>query len=203
MNKEFLTRTMNTGNQIYFDAAENDAQIQYEQYLKPHFGNLDSLNVLEIAFGWGRISSQLLQNHKVNSLTLVDINPINVAYVKKRFQKNKNVYPMVNNGLDLQEIETGIMDFVYSFDSMVHFNHELMAGYISEIKRVLKPGGKCFLHFSNHGKDCNTEHLGTGLRGDMTNEAMLQLVNDCAVIHNEVIDWAGAKDLDAIILFEK
>jgi ubiquinone/menaquinone biosynthesis C-methylase UbiE len=201
MRPEFLEKTKATGNKEYFDAAEKDAKLRYDTLIHPIIPNLDELDVVEIACGHGRIAKQVLKNHNPGTLTLVDINPDNIKYCIKRFKKYPNLLYNVNNGVDLSLIPNGSIDFVYSFDSMVHFNHELISLYIAEIKRILKPGGSAYIHYSNWGSTCKTEDHGPGLRGDMNRKAMLELVKDCKVIHDELIDW-GVKDLDGIIVFE-
>lgn len=202
MTIDFLQKTQATGNKEYFEAAEKDAKERYDTLIKPFIPSLNGLNVLEIACGHGRIASQVLKNYEPNHLQLIDINPENIDFVLNRFKGRDEVHAEANNGIDLRNLEDEHYDFVYSFDSMVHFNHELIEGYISEIKRILKPGGAAYIHYSNWGKTCKTEDHGPGLRGDMNRAAMLELVKDCRVIHDEVIDW-GVKNLDAIIVFEK
>jgi hypothetical protein len=76
--------------------------------------------------------------------------------------------------------------------------------YVAEIKRVLKTGGICFLHYSNAGgEDLSSNKLSEwGMRGAMNNISMIGLVADCKILHDEVIDW-GKENLDAIIIFQK
>jgi SAM-dependent methyltransferase len=40
--------------------------------------------------------------------------------------------------------------FVYSFDSMVHFDSDVVRAYPGEIARVLRPGGCALCHYSNY-----------------------------------------------------
>jgi ubiquinone/menaquinone biosynthesis C-methylase UbiE len=201
MTIDFLQKTQSTGNKEYFEAAEKDAKERYDTLIKPLFPNIDEYQVVEIACGHGRIANQVLSDNEPATLTLVDINPDNIKHCIKRFKKYPNLNYITNNGVDLRDIPDGSIDFVYSFDSMVHFNRELVELYINEIKRVLKPGGAAYIHYSNWGKNCTTETHGPGLRGDMNRKAMLELVKDCKVIHDKVIDW-GVKELDAIIVFQ-
>ena len=201
MTIDFLQKTQATGSPEYFEAAEKDAKERYEELIKPFIPSLNGLNCLEIACGHGRIASQVLKNNEPNHLQLIDINPDNIKFVLNRFKGRDEVHAEVNNGIDLRNLEDQHYNFVYSFDSMVHFNRELIELYINEIKRVLTPGGQAYIHYSNWGKTCTTENHGPGLRGDMNRSAMLELVKDCRVIHDKVIDW-GVKGLDAIIVFE-
>jgi tetratricopeptide (TPR) repeat protein len=41
------------------------------------------------------------------------------------------------------------VDFAFSWDSLVHADLEAMRGYVTELQRVLRPGGSAFLHHSN------------------------------------------------------
>lgn len=45
-------------------------------------------------------------------------------------------------------IPSGSVDYVFSFDTFVHFERELFDAYLSEIARVLKPGGVLHLHYA-------------------------------------------------------
>lgn len=48
-------------------------------------------------------------------------------------------------------IPTGLVDFVFSFDSLVHADETVMTAYVSQLQRVLKSDGAAFLHHSNLG----------------------------------------------------
>jgi ubiquinone/menaquinone biosynthesis C-methylase UbiE len=39
--------------------------------------------------------------------------------------------------------------FLFCFDSMVHFDSDVVRAYLREARRVLRPGGHAFLHHSN------------------------------------------------------
>jgi Methyltransferase domain len=41
------------------------------------------------------------------------------------------------------------IDFVFSYDSLVHADTEVLSAYLSEVARVLTPTGAAFLHHSN------------------------------------------------------
>jgi hypothetical protein len=41
------------------------------------------------------------------------------------------------------------LDFVFSFDSLVHVEAPQIAGYVHDLARALKPGGAGFIHHSN------------------------------------------------------
>ena len=203
MTTQYLKTLQATGNKEYFDAAELDAEKYYHQYIKQHIPGIKDRAITEIACGHGRITNQILKDFAPKTVTLVDINQENLWYCKNRFKNFSNLKLIKTKGTDLEGIESNSQDFVYSFDSFVHFNKDLVELYIIEIKRVLKEGGTCFLHYSNSGKsDLSSKELGHGLRGTMTKEAMIELLMDTTILHNESISW-GIENLDAIIVFKK
>lgn len=57
---------------------------------------------------------------------------------------------MLNDGTGLVGLDTSAFTFVYTFDSMVHFDLEIVMSYIPEFARVLKPAAHAFVHHSNY-----------------------------------------------------
>lgn len=203
ITKEYLHKLQATGNDEYFQAAENDAMLYFREYLQPHMRALNDKVVLEVACGHGRMTNQLLKKYSPKEMILVDINVDNIFFCENRFKKRPEHFRFIkNDGESLKEIADNSVDFAFSFDSMVHFNFDLMMKYVAEIRRVLKDGGRALIHYSNC-QDVTGQEFGPGLRGAMTNGLMLSAIPEYKVIHNEIIDWGGVKNLDAIIVFEK
>ena len=100
--------------------------------------------VLEIAPGHGRWSKSLVEY--ASSLILVDISPSCIAFCKELFYGRNNISYHVNNGLSLAGIDDHSVDFIWSYDSFVHMNKAVIGSYLSEIARVLRPGGKAIIH---------------------------------------------------------
>lgn len=48
----------------------------------------------------------------------------------------------------LPAIPTASVDYVFSFDTFVHFDPPLFDAYLGEIARVLRPGGVLHLHYA-------------------------------------------------------
>jgi hypothetical protein len=44
------------------------------------------------------------------------------------------------------------VDFVYSFDSLVHADAGVLEGYLSQFPRILSETGVAFIHHSNLGE---------------------------------------------------
>jgi ubiquinone/menaquinone biosynthesis C-methylase UbiE len=105
--------------------------------------------IVEIAPGFGRWT-QFLQQY-CDQLTAVDISKKCVENSQKRFANLPHVQVIQNDGLTLPGVEDSSIDFVYSFDSLVHVESDTLGSYLRELARVLRPGGIAFIHHSNMG----------------------------------------------------
>ena len=116
--------------------------------LMPRIGAfLRDARVVEIGPGHGRLSAYLARY--CSSLVLVDLVPACIDFCRRRFAKSTNIEYFVNDGSSLACLEDKSVDLVFSFDSLVHADREVMTGYLSEIERVLRVGGRAVLHHSN------------------------------------------------------
>lgn len=100
--------------------------------------------VLEIAPGHGRWSNEIVD--KCGRLILVDLSPNCIEFCQRRFESLPNVEYLVNDGMSLQGVADGSVDFVWSYDAFVHMSADVIDRYFSEFRRVLKPGGKAAIH---------------------------------------------------------
>lgn len=103
--------------------------------------------LVEIAPGYGRISSFLVGH--CDRLIGIDLSEPCVEACAERFQNVSHASFRLTDGLTLTGIENGSVDLVVSFDSLVHADARVLAGYIGELARVLRPGAFAFLHHSN------------------------------------------------------
>lgn len=106
-------------------------------------------HILEIACGHGRCTAMLL-NHCM-SLTGVDLVPECAEYCRSRFAHDPRARFFANDGMHLPMVESATIDFAFSWDSLVHCERDVMASYVLELARVLRPGAHAFLHHSNLG----------------------------------------------------
>ncbi|MCA9394765.1 MAG: class I SAM-dependent methyltransferase [Candidatus Omnitrophica bacterium] len=106
--------------------------------------------ILEIAPGYGRWT-HYLQNLG-DSIIIVDLVQKCIEYCQERFRESKNISYHVNDGKSLAMIPNGSVDLIFSFDSLVHVEEDVIQNYIGEFARVLKPGGYGFIHHSNLGE---------------------------------------------------
>src|SRR4051812_18986478 len=103
--------------------------------------------VLEVAPGHGRWSSLMVD--RVRSLTLVDLSQSCIDACKQRFAAAENVTYIVNDGTALSGVADQSVDFIWSFDSFVHMESDVIASYLGEFARVLHPGGKAVVHHAS------------------------------------------------------
>lgn len=103
--------------------------------------------ILEIAPGFGRWT-QFLKGF-CQQLIAVDVSPACIERCKERFASDPQVRCYVNDGKSLAMVEDASVDFAFSFDSLVHVEADVIAAYLNELGKKLKPGGFAFLHHSN------------------------------------------------------
>jgi SAM-dependent methyltransferase len=105
--------------------------------------------ILEIAPGYGRCTQYLVPLSE--AITLVDLAPNCIDYCRQRFKDFTHIRYAVNDGKSLDMIDNDSIDFVFSWDSLVHVDSEVVAAYLRELSVKLKPGGIGFIHHSNLG----------------------------------------------------
>jgi SAM-dependent methyltransferase len=105
--------------------------------------------VLEIAPGYGRWTQYL--KDLCEELTIVDLTPECIEHCRTRFASSSNIAYHVNDGRSLNMIEDGTVDFVFSFDSLVHAEPDVIRSYLEQLAAKLSPTGAGFIHHSNAG----------------------------------------------------
>jgi len=104
-------------------------------------------NMLEIAPGFGRVTQFLAPSAR--NLTVVDLSNRCIEACKNRFAEYEHITYAVNDGRSLNMIEDGSVDFVFSWDSMVHVEADVIEAYLNQLAVKLRPGGVGFIHHSN------------------------------------------------------
>ena len=161
--------------------------------------------ILEIAPGYGRITQFL--SVLASELLVVDLNETCIKKTKEKLGHHVLGY-FVNNGNDLPKIRDNSQDLVFSFDSFVHIHKNVIDDYLAEIFRVLKEGGKGYIHHSwlLGGQDLSFSNFGG--RASMTPKIFKELVekHNMKIIEQKEIKfepegfWDGT---DCITIFEK
>jgi SAM-dependent methyltransferase len=161
--------------------------------------------ILEIAPGHGRITQFL--SILASELIVVDLNENCIKKTKEKMGHHVLAY-FVNNGNDLPGVRDNSQDLVFSFDSFVHIHQNVIDDYIGEIHRVLKPGGKAYIHHSwiYGGEDLS--FLNWAGRARMTPDVFSSLVekHGMKVVEQKTIKFdplGGWDGTDSITIFEK
>jgi SAM-dependent methyltransferase len=105
--------------------------------------------ILEIAPGYGRWTNFLRE--LCDELIAVDIAENAVAHCRERFAGDERVSFHVNDGTSLAVAADRSVGLVFSFDSLVHAERDVIGGYLREFARVLADDGVAFIHHSNTG----------------------------------------------------
>ncbi len=101
-------------------------------------------DVLEIAPGHGRWTEHLLAG--AGSVVIVDINQECLDACRVRFSDDPRLRGHLTTGSSLSLLDGRSIDFAWSFDSFVHMEGDVIKGYLSELARVLRPGGRAVIH---------------------------------------------------------
>lgn len=195
----------------YFSEAEKYIAIQWAKTIWPIIENEDFAHTLDLACGHGR-NTELLRRY-ATMLDLIDVNATCIEACKARFGYQNNGCTFryhLTDGDGLKGIPSSSLTFVYSWDSMVHFDKLVVRDYVKEIARVLKPNGTAFLHHSNLGaispnSDWSKNH---GSRSDMSAELMRTYADEASLaikfqrLSGRADGW-GMDDLDCLSLLQK
>ena len=184
-------------------------------------GFLPTATILEIGPGFGRWTHYLKEH--CETLHLVDPAENCIAACRRRFSAETQLIYHVNDGRSLAMIPDRSIDFVFSFDSLVHVPRELVQSYLRQLADKLKPDGAGFLHHSNLGQ------YGPPLAGQLPGRARKLLTkakilesnhqrapdmtaelfrSDCAeaglrCICQEVVNWRGRRLIDCFTAFAR
>jgi SAM-dependent methyltransferase len=170
---------------------------------------LPSAHTLEIAPGFGRATQFILPAS--DKLTLVDLAEPCIEACKKRFEGHDNIEYHVNDGRSLDMVADGTIDFVFSWDSLIHVEDDVIEGYLAQLGRKLRPGGTGVFHHSNMDsyRDRKTGELTIGnehWRATSMSAAKFQQFSSAAglrCIAQELIPWGGTDFTDCISVFRR
>jgi SAM-dependent methyltransferase len=164
---------------------------------------LPASRVLEIAPGHGRWTQFLLpQCHEYFG---VDLSDRCVAVCRHRFNSANRAQFIKNDGMSLAMIPDNFIDFVFSYDSLVHAEIDVVRSYIWQICQKLTPTGAAYLHHSNAASESSDpQEAVTGSRAmSVSAELVKQLIEDCGakVLIQEEVTWIGKSRTDCMTTF--
>lgn len=162
---------------------------------------LPARRILEIAPGFGRWSKFLIP--ACEEFVGLDLAPKCIEECRNRFAKAMHARFFTNDGCSLAAAEDRSIDLVFSFDSLVHAESDVMASYISDVLKKLAPGGVAFIHHSNlhaYGKSIGSQH-GRGFTVSADIVADLVTLNGGTVLIQEIVNWSEEHLIDCLTLF--
>ena len=159
--------------------------------------------ILEIAPGFGRCTQYL--KDLCDRLYVVDLAPACLEACRRRFAAETHIEYLPTDGRSLAGVSDGSVDLVFSWDSLVHVEADVMEAYAREVHRVLSPAGRGFLHHSNLGAfrgvdgaiDVENRHS----RGEtMSADAFAAFCEAAglALVTQELVNWGGRALIDCI-----
>jgi len=188
----------------WYERGEEAMDRQWEKLIWPSICGVDlSGVVVDFAAGHGRCTAKLLAAGASN-LVIMDVNQENIDFCKKRFGDDVRVSYRRNDGVSFHA-DSREFNFIFCWDSMVHFDSDVVRAYLQDTYRVLAPGGKAFYHHSNYTGDPDPYPLRSpGGRNFMSRDlfAHWAIRSGLTVIRQEVIDW-GAPQLDCLTMLKK
>src|SRR5215813_1016917 len=175
--------------------------------------------ILEIAPGFGRWTHYL--KDYCNELWAVDKSSECIEACQQRFAGVSHVHCHLNDGRSLSMVPDGSVDFVFSFDSFVHPDRDVIEGYLRQLGTKLKPGGKGFIHHSNFGEYVNSlrERIPQVLARPLIKAKILDWAhhrnpsmtaglfrtlceqNGLYCLSQELVNWRGRRLIDCLSLF--
>ncbi len=181
----------------------------YATLLPRLHGLIPAGHILEIAPGFGRCTQYLVPH--CERLTLLDLTERCIEACRERFREHHHVSYHINDGRSLDAVEDNSVDLVFSWDSLVHVEQDVMRAYISQLGRKLRPGGAGFIHHSNIGafRDRKTGTLtvpnshwrGATMSARLFREYCEEAGLSCHA--QEIINWGNEVLSDCISLFSR
>ena len=164
----------NNHEELWSSAFAKDTQDLWDSVIHPRIKDFLKGDVLELAPGRGRVTDFLAKHLNVlDSLELVDQSEYCIEHCRKRFGNNLKYH--VNDGMSLDMIEKNSKDFVFSWDSFVHIDKEVINLYLGGFSDILKKGGHGFIHHSYFFGNENPKKNKAG-RSNMTFKLFAELL---------------------------
>lgn len=164
---------------------------------------LPARRILEIAPGLGRWTKFLIP--ACDAFVGIDLSEKCTDACRRTFADAGHATFLTNDGRSLTETQDRSFDVVFSFDSLVHAEQDVMASYVPEILRKLSSIGVAFIHHSNlhaYGNTIDNPHArGTTVSADIV--AKLITHNGGTVLVQEVVNWGCDHLIDCLTLFSR
>ena len=162
---------------------------------------LPARRILEIAPGFGRWTKFLIS--ACDEFVGIDLSAKCIDACRDRFATAKHAQFFTNDGQSLAAAQDATFDLIFSFDSLVHAEHDVLASYVPQVLRKLSPTGVAFLHHSNLLAYNNTIGERHGRAQTVSADAVAELIKrgDGAVLIQEIVNWGCEHLIDCLTLF--
>ena len=141
------------------------------------FAKTDLYNSLEIGPGNGMFSMDF-RAWKLNFF--LDITQTIEAPILDKFNLRHRKYLKFykTRNTECTNIPQGSCNFIFSWDTFVFFTQQHIQQYLHDIKRVLIPGGYCFIQYADCHYDQELDQAQRGYWNYNTKTAMTQIIED-------------------------
>ena len=132
---------------------------------------------LEIGPGTGMFSKEFRPWRKNYFL---DILPDVENKIRRRFKpaEQRNLLFYLTRETNCQNIPQGSCNFIFSWDTFVYFTQSHIQQYLHDIKRVLIPGGYCFIQYADCHYNIDLREAKRGYWSYKTRTAMEKIIID-------------------------
>jgi SAM-dependent methyltransferase len=161
---------------------------------------LPARTAVEIGPGFGRFT-RFLKNF-AERLLLFDVTTRCLDACRAALGSESHLSFFLNDGRSLTMAPTGDVDFVFSFDSLVHADADVIEAYLAEAARILSPDGVAFIHHSNlaaligpAGLTFSNDH---GRSENVSAERFAAAARACGLScpTQELVNWGGGPLID-------
>ncbi len=141
------------------------------------FAKSNIYNSLEIGPGTGMFSKEF-RSWRLNYF--LEVIPELERKIRRRFNPAHNKYLKfyTTRKTECSNIPQGSCNFVFSWDTFVFFTQNHIQQYLHDIKRVLIPGGYCFIQYADCHFDYDLHEAKRGYWNYNTKTAMEKIIKD-------------------------
>jgi len=159
-------------NPIVDAITERQVQTKIFQFTKTNL-----YNSLEIGPGNGMFSMDF-RSWRLNFFLDVLLDRENVIRKKFNTRHHKYLKFYTTRNTECSNIPQGSCNLVFSWDTFVFFTQQHVQQYLHDIKRVLIPGGYCFIQYADCHYDQELDQAKRGYWNYNTKTAMTQMIQD-------------------------
>ncbi len=141
------------------------------------FARTNIYNSLEIGPGRG-VYSKMFRSWRLNYF--LDVLPELEQKIRRKFnpQHQKYLKFFLTRNTECSNIPQESCNFVFSWDTFVFFTQNHIQQYLHDIKRVLIPGGYCFIHYADCHFDYDLNEAERGYWNYNTKTEMKKIIKD-------------------------